>query len=111
MAISWNFDYQTHRDPEPTGRIAAATDEFSRLCTKLVRLQRSVEAAADDIAVFGAPSECFGLVCEAIDNETCRLLDEAGYSPSRFCAELEKRVSGRWIYESGLAHILPPTDW
>ena len=73
-------------------------DKFSRLCTRIRRVQIAGAQAWDDMAAFGAPTECGALVADGLREDFREVLDDAGFTPTEFLRELESRTSARVVY-------------
>lgn len=75
---------------------------FQRVRDRLWSLQRAandpVHGIDADLEAFNAPSECSSLAWSAFDRQCDAILQEWGWSATVFMAELEKRVSYKWVY-------------
>jgi hypothetical protein len=70
-----------------------ADDSFSRLCSALHREAVYLDGAADEIAAYGAPGECFDLIDKSYASTVVDMLNDEGYTPETFDEELRKRTS------------------
>lgn len=77
--------------------VQADGDDFSRLCTALATELQNLEESIEDVHAFHAPSECINLVVHDSQRNVHRLLEDFGFTPESFLAELDRRVSYRFL--------------
>ncbi len=77
-------------------------DHFSRLCSKVRRILVGSGQAAEDIAAYHAPSECYRDLNHATAYSLQAALDEAGMTADEFVQEFEARTSPKYLYFSGM---------
>ena len=68
------------------------------MCSAVRRLQISESEAWDDLAGYGAPSECGALVADSIERDYIETLSEFGFSPRSFIDELRERTTDKVVY-------------
>ena len=69
------------------------------LCSKLYALNKQYEYAAEDIAAFHAPSECYTLACQGIDAKKEEIVEEIENATGLTYEEFEKEVARRGTYK------------
>jgi len=79
-----------------------AIRNLGALCSKLYALNRQYEYAAEDIAAFHAPSECYTLACKGVDAEKEKIfngiLEETGLDQNDFLFEVARRGTYKFVY-------------
>lgn len=79
--------------------IRADGNDFSRLCSALMLTMQDLQECIDDVAAFHAPRECINLVVHDSQRQVHRLLEDFGFTPETFLAELDQRVSQKFVYQ------------
>ena len=76
-----------------------ANDRLSRACSAIIRYNNNVEAGAEDIMAFNAPSECLSLVIEGAEKQLEQEIHNLGYLAVEQVRQLaEKRVGYKFVY-------------
>ena len=71
--------------------------------TKILALIASIGPLEEDLALFGAPSECYGDLYRHLDKEADKIANKAGYlSYHDLVLVIEQRTSYKWVYFYGL---------
>jgi hypothetical protein len=81
---------------------------LSGITATLLDIQADEQAGFEDISLFGAPSECGGIVHDAAVRKLDELLQAIGLTGNELLEELEARVDGRWLYVNGVYNVLEP---
>jgi hypothetical protein len=84
-------------------RQGAPDDALTRAASAVLRARLRESGAADDLAAFGAPAECMGLVARGIARGVQAAIREAGLDPDTFNALVAGRISGKAVWRLGLA--------
>jgi hypothetical protein len=63
-----------------------------------------------DVEAWGAPGECHGAVNQTIDRARRALFQDieraTGYTTRQLDDELNRRVSGKWLWRSGVGQVI-----
>lgn len=82
-------------------------DRLSRCASALMALMQENEAADVDLAAFGAPSECYGLVHRSQEKKAMALVRSFGFETMlAFVDELEVRTTAKFVYETGFGSLV-----
>lgn len=87
-----------------------ADDRLSRCATALHALALHEASAYDDLAAFGAPSECTPLVRRDLERRALAIVAAHGFTAEAFERALGERTCPRFVYESGLGRLLPAPE-
>jgi hypothetical protein len=81
--------------------------KFSEAASAALQCQRTIQMFyTDPITVeYGVGTELGGLVARKALDEFAKKLQALGYTPQSFLDELDARVSQKYAYQSGLAHV------
>lgn len=83
-----------------------ADDRLSRAISKITRLISHTAQAADDIALYYAPSECYTDLYKGLARKISEALIEFDYTADDLIAEATERTNARFVYMLGLGNIL-----
>jgi hypothetical protein len=76
--------------PVPPVSEAAAVRAMRRLATRMIGQEGQVQ---DDLAAYGAPSECYADVADAEARRVLRLVKRVGIDPNRLLSVLEDQIT------------------
>ncbi len=88
-------------------KVFQANDRFSRACSAVNRALWGLAYGEEDIAAFGAPSECLTQVYRTATREALEGIEEAGYTVATFVHECERRLDDKTIYYGQLYSLFP----
>ena len=78
----------------------AANSRLTMACSALWRAFIATANAWDDLRLFGAPSECGGLIGESHDRKLAAILAEHGFTAGELMQALRDRgLPEYWLYE------------
>lgn len=70
---------------------------MTQVINKLWRLWRRTDID-NDMAVYGAPSECYAMAWRSFDKRADHICREAGVTRDEVYAEIAKRTSEKWAF-------------
>lgn len=82
-----------------------ANDTLSRCMTAIYRKLEELDELEHDLHVFYAPSECYTLVWDGWQKSCKAIVESFGFTIESFLAEVDERVSPKWVYQIGLKMI------
>lgn len=90
-----------------------ADDKLSRIVSEIVKIDRHVAEALNEIHAFHAPSECGGIVIRSAQKATQKILEREQLSAEQFEAAVSERTTDKWLYFSGLSLVMdsPAAGW
>jgi hypothetical protein len=76
---------------------------LARAASAVLRAQRCVGQACEEIQAYHAPSECIDLVYRGIRRGLVRELSALGFTVDSYDAAVEARLGSRYCYHRGLS--------
>lgn len=97
-------------DKQHYPRFGQSCDLLSRTISKINRLITDANQAADGIALYYAPAECYNDLYRALAKEIKWVLIESGYTAEDLIGEAVERTNPKFIYNLGISSILQILD-